>query len=547
MLKLLCNSLISTVLLGSLATAADAQSAGAGHRGAALPIDTIGLGTTGSAANARGSFVATSQGALLDLPISRSEYRLGPGDLLTLSIFGDRSDILSLRVTPEGSLVVPSIGIAPVVGLNIDQAQERVRDLVYRYYRNVDIQLSLEQVRTFKVFVVGSAVGPGVRAASAVTRVSEVLSTADTAGVVRRNVTVRRASGENVLVDLARFLYTGDLSHNPRLRDGDVLVVPSVDRTVQIAGRVAYPGVYEHRPDESLAAFLEIVTGGNGFPANAADSIRISRFNGGQIREFHTFSRADATGELGRAFTLRPFDAIFVPEIANFMRHQSVTLRGQVHRPGPYPISPDSTTLLEVIRAAGGFTARASLADGVLQRRSPVLPNNELDRLRALPAEYLSVDDQRLLKASTQVDEAHVVIDFAELSVDGGDALDQTLRNGDVIWIPERRNEVLVMGAVARPGIVQYVPGETVEDYVERAGGYTRRSDRDDLTVLRAREGTRLSRKDVTYLEPGDRVIVPFREPQTFVQRMQTVQSVVSTVSGLVVTIIGLERLVDNF
>ena len=47
-------------------------------------------------------------------------------------------------------------------------------------------------------------------------------------------------------------------------------------------------------------------------------------------------------------------------------------------------------------------------------------------------------------------------------------------------------------------------------------------------------------------LEPGDRIVVPFKEPRTLLERVQTVQGVMTTVSGFVVTIIGLERLWDT-
>src|SRR5690606_29639283 len=98
------------------------------------------------------------------------------------------------------------------------------------------------------------------------------------------DVRVRSASGDSVRVDLARFFRTGDLSQNPVLQAGDAIVVPAVDETVTLAGRVAYPGTYDYRPDDTLAELLRIANGGGGFPSDAADSIRRARYGGGARR-----------------------------------------------------------------------------------------------------------------------------------------------------------------------------------------------------------------------------------------------------------------------
>jgi hypothetical protein len=139
---------------------------------------------------------AGERGPLLDAPVSRTEYPLGPGDVVDVAIFGDYNEVFSIPVTPEGSLVVPTIGIARVLGLNLESAEGRVQALVNRYYRNAEVRLALSRVRTFKVFVVGDVPQPGVREASAATRVTEVLGgSVNNERVVRRNVTVRRAGG----------------------------------------------------------------------------------------------------------------------------------------------------------------------------------------------------------------------------------------------------------------------------------------------------------------------------------------------------------------
>ncbi len=498
----------------------------------------------------------TPTAPLLDAPVSRTEYPLGPGDVLDVAVFGDVSFLRTLTVTPEGSLVIPSIGVARVAGMNLNQAQDRVRDLVYRYYRNIEVTLTLSQVRSFKVFVVGDVPTPGVRSASAATRVSEVVAGTERNGIVRRNILLRRASGDSLRVDLLRFVQTGDLGANPTLREGDAVVVPTVEERVDIFGRVGSGRTYEYRRGESLAELLGIVYGAAGFPANAADTVRLSRFVTAEQREYHTFSRAEALGARGRAFLLQPFDAVYVAELSNYKEQKSALIQGQVLRPGVYPIRPDTTTVRELVAMAGGFTDEASLTTATLRRPSrdttqttrarPAVATETArrDELEGVPAELLRQEERQIAQIRARGDETNVVVDFVSLFSGGVSAYDQTLRSGDVLSVPRRTSGVIVLGAVGQPGIVGHAPGRGVDYYVTLAGGYSRRADRDDAVVLKAKLGTRVDAREVSALEAGDQIIVPYRQRRTFLETVQTTQGVVASVTGFVLTTIALWELV---
>lgn len=477
---------------------------------------------------------------LLDAPVSRTAYRLGPGDVLDVAILGDMNRVYTASVTPEGTVLIPSVGVANVLGLNLDQAERRVSDLVFRYYRNIDVSVSLAQLRTFKVFVVGGVEAPGVQVATSATRVSEVVPAQNRDGVVRRNVLLQRTGGDTVLVDLARFRQMGDLSANPTLLEGDALVVPTLDETVQVFGRVAFPGTYEYHGGESLADFLRIVNGGGGFPSDASDTIRLTRFVGAQQREFLAFSRAEALGARGQGFRLQPFDALYVPGIANYKEQQTATILGQVLRPGTYPIRPDTTTIRDLVQLAGGFTQQASLVDATLRRPAARAPQRGVRSLEQMPPELLSPEERQILQITSQSDPRSVVIDFPRLFGTGAEIYDQKLQAGDTLDVPEQRNEVTVLGAVAQPGIVQYVPGNNVAFFVRVAGGFTRRADMQDVMILKKRMGTRLHWREVESVDPGDTIIVPFRERRRWVETLQSTNAVVTTVTGLVLTFVAL-------
>ncbi|HEY0150750.1 MAG TPA: SLBB domain-containing protein [Longimicrobium sp.] len=505
----------------------------------------LGNANQGANPNGMGWFPAAQP---LDAPIRRAEYALGPGDVVDVSLFGDVNVTHSLVVTPEGTVVIPSIGVVRVLGLNLDQAQARARAAVLRLYRSVEVSLSLAHVRSFKVYLLGDVANPGMRLASSVTRLSEVLPAPRGSRTLHRNILVRRAEGDSMRVDMAPFYITGDLRGNPTLRAGDVLVIPVVDETVEAYGRVFYPGSFQFREGESLAEFLDLVNGGAGFPSNAADSVRIARWVTPQQREFTTLSRADALGARGRALILRPTDAIFVAEMANYGRQRRAVVTGQVRYPGTYPVRPDTTTVRELVAMAGGFTAQASLTSATLRRG---VAGAEIQGLGGVPTDLRGApldstarfEEREIQRIRAQGDETNVVVDFQQLFASGQDAYDQTVRGGDVLNVPERRNDVAVLGAVRTPGLVQFTPGQRPEHYIRLAGWYTRRADFRDAVVLRAKLGTPLQAEEVRSLEAGDVIVVPFRQRRTVIERLASVQAVASIVSGLIVTVVAITQL----
>jgi hypothetical protein len=132
------------------------------------------------------------------------------------------------------------------------------------------------------------------------------------------------------------------------------------------------------------------------------------------------------------------------------------------------------------------------------------------------------------------------LVSFDAEQADGlGTGMNQRLRGGDVLTIPERRDEVVVAGAVTRPGIVEYTPGATALQYVNRAGWLSRRGDWDDATVIRGRTGARLLVSEVREIEPGDTIVVPFRSPVNWSQRFQAISAIATAVTGLVLSAVA--------
>jgi polysaccharide biosynthesis/export protein len=486
---------------------------------------------------------ATELGVFLDRPVDRAEYRLGPGDLLQISVFGELNTSHELPVTPEGAILIPGMGVAAVGGHSLDAAELEVRRLAARYYRNVEVKLSLLQVRRFRVYVAGQVPNPGGRIASAVTRVSELLG-ADRNGELERryrNIVIRRADGDSIRADLVRFRLTGDLRANPVVSDGDVILVPPMGDRVHVLGRVFFPGEYEFVPGETLAELLRIANGGTRMASDAADSIRIARGVTPENTETIVVSQQDALGAFGARFRLLPFDVVSVPEMGDYARSRMVEVVGEVVRPGSYPIEPGVTTVRELVRLAGGLLSSAAVSSATLHRCGATA--DPLAGMREVPAELLSSHDRRLLLAASGVHSrgCKLVTDFASLFSDRG-SLDHPLQPGDLLSIPRRATEVTVMGAVRRPGAIPHANGLGTREYVRLAGGFARGADVSGAVVFKAGSGDRLDARDVEKLDPGDMLVVPFSERRDYYRILSTASTVVATITTIVLTWVAVGR-----
>lgn len=186
-------------------------------------------------------------GQALSRAVVPDQYVLGPGDGLTISIWGEYDETYQLSVSPDGKISLPTIGELVVKELTLTQAGMLVDTEVKRYYRNVKTGLSLTSLRVFQVLVLGAVELPGTYLATPVRRVSDVIERAGgiQTGGTNRHVEVRRDGRVRAEADLFAFLQKGDESANPFLQDGDVIFVPPIGEhrvTVYVNEVVIAPG-----------------------------------------------------------------------------------------------------------------------------------------------------------------------------------------------------------------------------------------------------------------------------------------------------------------
>jgi protein involved in polysaccharide export with SLBB domain len=368
-----------------------------------------------------------------------SDYRLGPGDAVTIEIYGASQETIDATITPDGYVTIPGVGPVQLSGLTVAQANSRLRSQVGARYADSQIRLSVGQTRTILVNVMGEVNYPGTYTLSAFSTVFNALYMAG--GITDigtlRNIMVYRNNKLISTVDVYDFIINGKATGNVKLTDNDVIIVGAYDCLVRASGRVKRPMFYEMKSGESLAALLKYV---GGFASDAfRKAVRISR-KSGALYSVHTVDEFDFS-----TFRMADGDSLYVDSIV--ARYQNMAeVKGAVFHPGQYEIGGNITTVRQLIMAADSLTEEAFGGHGVMHRMKS-------DRT----LEVLSVDVAGIMQ---------------------GNVPDVPLRNEDVLWIANRKETIemptlTIHGEVQYPGIYKYAENETIEDFILQAGGPT--------------------------------------------------------------------------
>ena len=300
-----------------------------------------------------------------------------------------------------------------------------------------DIRLTLGNIRTIQINVMGEVVQPGTYALSSFSTVFHALYRAGGVSDIGslRNVQLVR-NGKNIAtIDVYEFIMKGNTQDDIRLQEGDVVIVPAYDVLVKISGKVKRPMRFEMKKDENLATLIKYA---GGFEADAyTRSLRVVRQNGEEY-EVNTVKDIDYN-----IYKMRNGDVVTAEAILNRFTNK-LEIRGAVYRPGIYQLSGKLNTIRELVHEAQGLTGDAFLNRAVLYRQR-----------EDLTSEVVQIDIRSIMD---------------------GTSPNLALMKNDILYIPsihdlEDRGNVTVHGEVAHPDSYPYADNMTLEDLIIQAGG----------------------------------------------------------------------------
>lgn len=385
----------------------------------------------------------------MDLPVGPS-YVVGPGDSLSIDLWGGVSQRLPRTVDREGRVALPEVGPVLISGRTLGEAQEIVQRALRTEFRDVSADVSLVRLRSVRVYVVGDVNAPG---AYDVSSLSTPLNALFVAGGVTPQGSLRQLRhyrGKQLIeeVDAYDLLLHGIRGDLQRLENGDSLMVPPLGAVVTVDGMVRRPAVYELRSEKTLLDVLDL--SGGILPAAALRHIEVQRLVAHEKRTMLSVEIGDTTdAEAIRAqmsgFEVQDGDEIHIFPIAPY-NSASIYLQGHVLRPGRYSYKPEMK-LSDLV---------ASYADLL-----PEPSTRYAEIIRLQPPDYHPVVETFSLATAFEHPEKAPKLE----------PLDTVRIFGRFDFEPDP--EVLVTGEVRAPGRYRASGQQHLRDVIFQAGGVT--------------------------------------------------------------------------
>jgi polysaccharide export outer membrane protein len=260
------------------------------------------------------------------------DYVVGPGDRFNVQLYGNETGYYVLTVGRDGRVNFPKLGPIPVSGMGFDAAQAALESRVAKQLIGTQISVTMGDLRSIRVFVLGEAEKPGSYTVSGLSTMTNALFVSG--GVKKigslRNIELKRNGRLVSVLDLYDLLLHGDTSADRQLQPGDVIFIPPIGATATVFGAVRRPAIYELKNQKTAAQLVEMA---GGLSPDADGSVaQLEHIQGSRLREMRDI---DLTLRNGHDAELTNGDKLRVPAIRPTLEN-SVVLSGDVLRPGAF-------------------------------------------------------------------------------------------------------------------------------------------------------------------------------------------------------------------
>lgn len=389
----------------------------------------------------------------LNIPTPKN-YTLSAGDEIIINIWGSSEMNIQEEITPEGSILIPAVGPIFLSGLTIESASNKIKSTLKKIVQDIDvnsdISVSLGKIRSIKVNVTGEVKIPG---SYTITSLSTVFHLLYLCGGVNdigslREINVYRDSKLFSSLDVYDYILKGDASKNVILKDGDIVIVPTYKKKISLFGAIKREMFYELKNNETLEQLIEYA---GGFSSNAyKENVRIYR-NSSDFKEILSVSK-DIFGKT----PINDGDSIMIDkQIDEYLNKVSIT--GAVWRVGDFQLDESTSTLLKLIKKAGGVKGNEFSTRGLIKRRNPDYTNS-----------LIGFNTKEILSLQKDID----------------------LKKNDSIYIPKIDDlkeiaTISVFGDVNNPDTIPYSYNMRIEDVIILAGGLKESASHSVLEVSR--------------------------------------------------------------
>jgi polysaccharide export outer membrane protein len=264
-------------------------------------------------------------------------YRIGPRDVLTLTIFagGEKQNVSTMTVSSQGMINVPFIGPVMAKGLTVSQLEDKVtKPLAADYFVNPEINIVISEYHSLHYYISGAVSAPGLYEMKSKATLLELIAKAGGVSADHGNIVyiLHPSSDQTAMkkqnpnnysdkdpskIDLTKLLDKGDMSQNIELQTGDVVYIPLQSSQnlsaskIYVEGEVKSPGVYTYQ--EGLTALNACIMAGGFSKFAAPNRTRIIRQNGDKLIIIKINLNDVKDGKIPDA-EIKPGDRIHIPE-----------------------------------------------------------------------------------------------------------------------------------------------------------------------------------------------------------------------------------------
>lgn len=276
------------------------------------------------------------RGLPMDLPVG-PDYVVGPGDSLSIDLWGGVSTKLTRIVDRQGRVTLPEAGPLLVSGRSLGEVQEAVQKAIATQYRDTSTDVSVARLRTIRVYLVGEVEEPGAYDISSLSTALNALVAAGgaTPRGSLRSLKHMRGRQELEAIDAYDLLLHGVAPDAKRFENGDTLLVPPVGPQVTVTGMVRRPAIYELNGEKTVADVLDLA--GGILPAAALRHVEVQRLEAHEKRTMLSLDLSPENSAVSQlaSFKIQDGDEIHIFPIATY-NQDTIYLQGHVLRPGRY-------------------------------------------------------------------------------------------------------------------------------------------------------------------------------------------------------------------
>ena len=409
-----------------------------------------------------------------DIPLP-SEYVVGPGDRFEVQLIGNTKSRQSLVVNRDGRIMFPELGPIAVAGLKFDAAKARIEARVSEQMIGTQAVVSMSDLRSIRIFVLGEAERPGSYTVSGLATITNALFASG--GVKKigslRNIQLKRGGTLVTRLDLYDLLLNGDTSNDVRLLPGDVIFIPPVGDTAGVAGAIRRPAIYELRGESKASDLLYL--GGGLLPDADPKLATIERIDENRERVVLNVNLSSASA---RGTGLRSGDLMRIPAVRATMAN-SVHLRGHVQRPSSFEFRR-GMRLTDVLPSVDDLKPNADARYVMIRREQP-----GTQRISVTSANLEDAWRNRTSDVNPLLEPRDQIFVF---DVESGRSqyLDPVLQELKLQSNSEQPSQIVrIAGSVRAEGEFPLEPGMTVSDLIRAGGGLDEQAFERDAELAR--------------------------------------------------------------